>query len=153
MDNIPSLTPATDYIEDPSHNVEFLWNYWPLYYILWPIGIPINVILFPFFFLQLPFQLIWNFIPHLIEIPTIAIIVIVASVIGIVVGTLTLAIWLVSIIPITAGFTGIYLFTWPLIGLLSSPFILLAGAPLSLVWGAYKFAVMMLVIAVLATED
>jgi len=101
--------------------------------------------------LQLPFQLIWNLIPHLIEIPTIAIIVIVVSVTGILLGTLTLALWLVAIIPVMGSFTGIYLLTWPLIGLLSSPFILLIGAPGSLVWGAYKFVVMMLTIAVLST--
>ena len=56
IDNIPSLTPVTDFIDkEHSHDVEFFWNYWPLYYILWPIGIPLNVVLFPFFFLQLPF--------------------------------------------------------------------------------------------------
>jgi hypothetical protein len=48
---MPSVTPATDYIEGHKHDVRFIWNYWPLYYFFWPIGIPLNILFFPLWLL------------------------------------------------------------------------------------------------------
>ena len=89
----------------------------------------------------------------MIEIPTIAIALIVVSVVGIVVGTLLLAIWLVSIIPVMLFFISTYALFWPLIALVSLPFVILGGGPFILMYGSFISIVMLLVIAVLATAD
>ena len=49
------------------HDVQFFWNYWPFYYVTWPVIIPLNTLLFPFWLIQFPIQYLWNILPNSIE--------------------------------------------------------------------------------------
>ena len=94
----------------------------------------------------------------MVEIPTIAITLIVGSIVGLVVGTVLLALWLVAIIPTIGFWTAICFAVYPVLFLLShlifffgSPFFILVGGPVILAFLSWKLAVMMLTIGVLAT--
>ena len=49
------------------HDVQFFWNYWPFYYVTWPVIIPLNVMMLPLWLIQFPFQYLWNLVPNSIE--------------------------------------------------------------------------------------
>ena len=46
--------------------VEIFWNYWPISLVTWPYGWILNIIILPIWILQLPFEIVWNFIPYVI---------------------------------------------------------------------------------------
>mgnify|MGYP006906994807 CR=1 FL=1 len=48
------------------HDVQFIWNYWPFYYFMWPLSF-LNILLFPFYILQLPLMAIWNIIGLILQ--------------------------------------------------------------------------------------
>ena len=48
------------------HDVQFIWNYWPFYYVLWPLAF-LNILLLPFFILQLPLMIIWNTLTAILQ--------------------------------------------------------------------------------------
>ena len=89
----------------------------------------------------------------MVEIPTIAIFVIVVSVVGLVGGILALALWLVAVIPVMGAITSAYTLTFPIFALLASPFVLLGGGPFLMAWSSFKFTVFMLEMGVLNTMD
>ena len=94
----------------------------------------------------------------MVEIPVVSIVLIVGSIVGLVVGIVLLVLWLVAIIP-TIGFWAavsfvaypvLFLFS-PLIFFVGAPFFILFGGPFILAFLSFKFIVMILTIAVLAT--
>ena len=44
------------------HDVQIVWNMMPFVLITWPIAIPLNIMLWPFTIISIPFVLIWNVI-------------------------------------------------------------------------------------------
>ena len=44
------------------HDVEIFWNMVPFVFIMWPIALPLNLMLWPFTIITIPFVLIWNMI-------------------------------------------------------------------------------------------
>ena len=87
-------------------NVTMIWNYWPIYYVAWPVIPLLNTIFFFIWLLQMPLEIAWNFIPWIVETLLLFMGTTVVSVIGIIsmvaglFGSVTAAIGVLAVIAI-----------------------------------------------------